>query len=164
MSKLTLKSAALHSPWSRYSTPGRQPLCWRSIYGGTMKSEPEDSDVYAGRMLHVLRSAKGVTQEELAEQIGVTFQQIQKYERANNRMAVSTVHRICRALAVAPETFFPPGDVEPQSLPNGIQQEELSRLIRSYCRITDGRERQRALGIVRVYAGDSVMGKTLSKS
>ena len=103
-------------------------------------------------------------QDELAHEIGVTFQQIQKYEKGHNRMAVSTLHKICQALAVAPETFFPSDDVEPKPLPNGIQQEELSRLIRSYCKITDAQERQRVLGIVRASGGDSVIGNTLSKS
>lgn len=129
-----------------------------------MKPESDHADIYAGRMLNLHRSMRGMTQEELADLIGVTFQQIQKYEKALNRMAVSTVHKICQALAVAPETFFPVGDITLQPLPNGIQQEEITRLIRSYCRIVDAQERQRVLSIIRVYGGDSVIGNTLSKS
>ena len=103
-------------------------------------------------------------QDELAHEIGVTFQQIQKYEKGHNRMAVSTLHKICQALAVAPETFFPSDDVEPKPLPNGIQQEELSRLIRSYCKITDAQERQRAISIVRVYSHNGVIENTLKRT
>lgn len=55
---------------------------------------PTDYDVELGRMLTTMRMRLGLSQKDVAEKAGVTFQQIQKYECAGNRMSVSRLHQI----------------------------------------------------------------------
>ena len=68
---------------------------------------PHQIDELVGREIRGFRKLKGLTQQELAEQIGITFQQLQKYETAKNRVSVSRLWDICEALKVAPGAFFP---------------------------------------------------------
>lgn len=66
-----------------------------------------DLDKVIGRRLTAARLARGLTQSVLARTIGVTFQQVQKYESGANRIAVSTLSRLCDALDLNPADFFP---------------------------------------------------------
>ena len=71
------------------------------------KSSVHHADIYAGRMLRDIRKNKGMTQTELGAAVGVTFQQIQKYEIGSNRMSVSRLYEIAKCLKVSPIIFFP---------------------------------------------------------
>lgn len=63
-------------------------------------------DVHVAHRLRRARLAKGLTQETLGEVAGVSFQQIQKYERAVNRIAPSRLYRFAEVLGIAPGWFF----------------------------------------------------------
>ena len=63
-------------------------------------------DAYVGAQLKILRKQAGFSQTELANQVGVTFQQIQKYERGTNRIGASRLWRFCKVFDVAPGRFF----------------------------------------------------------
>ena len=57
------------------------------------------------------RVSSGMTQTDLAKKVGVTFQQIQKYEQATNRIAAGTIVRLARALNVSPAAFYEESDL-----------------------------------------------------
>lgn len=59
-------------------------------------------DQQIGAAVRDARKARGMSQTDLGQNIHVTFQQVQKYEKGTNRIAVSTLLDICRALDVAP--------------------------------------------------------------
>lgn len=59
-------------------------------------------DAAVGQRLRMLRKERGVTQQQLGDGIGMTFQQVQKYERGTNRIAISTLFRIAKVLRVSP--------------------------------------------------------------
>lgn len=63
-------------------------------------------DVFVGAQLKVLRKSAGLSQTELANQVGVTFQQIQKYERGMNRIGASRLWSLCEVFNVKPDRFF----------------------------------------------------------
>jgi transcriptional regulator with XRE-family HTH domain len=63
-------------------------------------------DVYFGEKLRSLRLTKKVSQDDLAKALGLTFQQIQKYEKGTNRMSAATIVRIAAALEVDVGYFF----------------------------------------------------------
>jgi len=63
-------------------------------------------DIHVGKRLRTLRLAKGFTQTQLAEMLGLSFQQVQKYERGANRVSASKLHGISLALGVTPNDFF----------------------------------------------------------
>jgi transcriptional regulator with XRE-family HTH domain len=69
-------------------------------------SIPHPVDVHVGRRLRLKRTFLGMSQETVGKQIGVTFQQIQKYERGINRMGASRLYDFSKALGVPIAYFF----------------------------------------------------------
>lgn len=74
-----------------------------------------DVDAAVSVKLRELRLSRGVTQEQLAGVVGLTFQQIQKYENGSNRIAAGHLYQIARFLGVAIDAFF--GDVDEAAAP-----------------------------------------------
>ena len=68
------------------------------------KSHPVD--VHVGRRLRLRRTILGMSQESIGKTVGITFQQIQKYERGINRMGASRLFDFARALGVSVSYFF----------------------------------------------------------
>ena len=69
---------------------------------------PEQVDAFVGARISLRRSALGLSQTALAQQLGVSFQQVQKYETGQNRISASRLHRVATVLATSVEHFFPP--------------------------------------------------------
>lgn len=67
---------------------------------------PHPIDVAAGRQVRLARLRAGLSQAELASAVGVTFQQVQKYERGTNRMSLSRAADIAQVLGISPAQFF----------------------------------------------------------
>lgn len=85
-----------------------------------MPVTPKPVDVHVGQRLRLRRSLVGMSQERLAELLGITYQQVQKYERGTNRIGSSRLHEIARALGVPVAWFFdgmaaPPGLAEDEA-------------------------------------------------
>lgn len=70
------------------------------------KGTPDPIDVHVGQRLRVRRSLLGLSQEKLAESIGLTFQQIQKYERGMNRISAGRLFQFSRILEVPISYFY----------------------------------------------------------
>jgi len=78
-------------------------------------------DVHVGKMVRARRKALGMSQTELAETLGITFQQVQKYERGSNRISASKLYEAARTLKVEISTFFEGLDaLEGQAAPFGV--------------------------------------------
>jgi len=69
------------------------------------KGKPDYMDVHVGKRLKICRSLLGLSQEKLADAIGLTFQQVQKYERGINRISAGRLYQFSRILNV-PVTYF----------------------------------------------------------
>ena len=67
---------------------------------------PNPIDVHVGRRLRLRRKEFGISQERLADGLGLTFQQVQKYERGANRVSASKLYEIARILRVSAGYFF----------------------------------------------------------
>lgn len=68
--------------------------------------EPNPVDVYVGQKLKARRTLIGMTQEKLAEATGITFQQVQKYEKGRNRLSASRIFQFSRVLNIPVAYFF----------------------------------------------------------
>jgi transcriptional regulator with XRE-family HTH domain len=81
------------------------------------KGHPNPVDMYVGARLRLRRTLLGMSQEAVADQLGLTFQQVQKYERGTNRVSSSRLFDLCRIFNVPIAFFFDemPGDVAKQS-------------------------------------------------
>ena len=71
-----------------------------------MVKRAEATDKFVGQNIRLFRKAKGYSQTQLGDAIGVTFQQVQKYENGFNRVGSSRLVRIATALDVPVESFF----------------------------------------------------------
>ena len=72
----------------------------------------DDIDAYVGSRISLRRSAMGLSQTALARQLGISFQQVQKYETGTNRISASRLHRVAMILGMSVESFFPAAEQE----------------------------------------------------
>jgi len=72
----------------------------------TKKSDPNPVDIHVGQRLRMRRSLLGLSQEKLSDAIGLTFQQVQKYERGANRISASRLYQFSKILDVPIAYFF----------------------------------------------------------
>lgn len=109
-----------------------------------MRKEPNPVDVYVGARLRMRRVFLDVSQEKLSDAIGVTFQQIQKYEKGTNRISASRIYEISKALNVSISYFFDEFDE------SELNDERLSEA-RSMALNIDIMERKETIDIVKSY-------------
>jgi transcriptional regulator with XRE-family HTH domain len=119
---------------------------------------PNPTDVYVGSRVRMRRKMLGLSQEKLGEKLGITFQQIQKYEKGTNRVGASRLQAMATALEV-PVSYFFPDAVASQG--DGLQEEgatfmmdflsttEGLELSRAFVRIRDAKVRRKVLELVR---------------
>lgn len=110
---------------------------------GLSKEELARIDAHVGQRLKKRRKQLGYSQEYLANKCGITFQQIQKYERGQNRMGSSRLYQICQILEVPITYFFEAMDDDQSDDIHEISLEELAEIKQSYSRI--GIEEREAL-------------------
>jgi len=63
--------------------------------------QPDSTDVEVGRLVRVLRMSRGLSQTQLADRVGVTFQQVQKYEAGSNRISMGRLTRVAKLFGVS---------------------------------------------------------------
>lgn len=78
----------------------------RAIGTTGLADGPDPVDTHVGKRLKLRRQVLNVSQHDLADAVGVTFQQIQKYESGHNRVSASRLYQIAVALKVGPAFFF----------------------------------------------------------
>ena len=135
---------------------------------------PNPIDVRVGARLRLRRKMLGLSQEKLGEAIGLTFQQVQKYERGANRIGASRLHELSRVLDVPVSFFFDDTDpvrapatggfAEPaaEALSDPLRKPETIDLVRAYFAIEDAAVRRRLLNLAKALAAES--DKTAEKS
>ena len=129
------------------------------------KKKPNPVDTHVGSRVRLRRTMLGMSQEKLGEALGITFQQIQKYEKGSNRIGASRLQRISEVLNVAISFFFEdlPGGAAAAGLaePSGpdyvvdfLSTSEGLQLNRAFVKIGDPKVRRRIIDLVRSL-GDS---------
>ncbi len=127
---------------------------------------PNPVDLHVGGRIRMKRKVLGVSQERLAEALGLTFQQVQKYERGANRVSASKLYEIARFLQ-APISYFFEGLADPtvegaggdtegaeQFVHDFLMTPEGLELAATFPKIRKGRVRRRVLELVRTLAGE----------
>lgn len=77
---------------------------------------PDPIDIHVGKRVRMQRIVKKMSQEALGEKLGVTFQQVQKYEKATNRISASKLHQISTVLGVPVSFFYEGAPVEGETV------------------------------------------------
>src|SRR3954451_2498083 len=126
---------------------------------------PNPIDVRVGARLRLRRNMLGLSQGKLGEAIGLTFQQVQKYERGANRIGASRLHELSRVLDVPISFFF--DDTDPVRAPamggfaeppaeafetDPLRKRETVELVQAYFAIEDEAVRQRFRDLVKALA------------
>lgn len=123
---------------------------------------PNPIDVHVGNRIRMRRLLLGMNQETLANALGLTFQQVQKYEGGANRVSASRLSAMAEILAVPISYFF--GDLrsedaeispEDQRWREYLQRPETIEFIRLYYAIPDMRARQQFLEMTKALADAS---------
>ncbi|GBD40879.1 hypothetical protein HRbin39_00251 [bacterium HR39] len=107
---------------------------------------------HIGDRIRRRRVELGVTQEELAETLGVSYQQIQKYEAGTNRISAVYLHRIARRLGVPVEWFFEGYGEEGREPAPGASARLAQDLLRGFERIRSPAVRQALAALARTVA------------
>lgn len=120
---------------------------------------PHPVDVHVGHRLRQRRVAIGLTQDKLAKSVGITFQQVQKYERGTNRIVASRLYELAEVLQVSVEYFFQgmgtekvmphPTTNTAVNLPDVMGERETLTLVRAYHDIKSNLVRRRLAELIR---------------
>lgn len=126
---------------------------------------PHPVDIHVGKRLRLRRTILGLSQEAIGKAIGVTFQQVQKYERGVNRMGSSRLFEFSRILSVPVAYFFEDMEKNAASV-SGVAEDtpafehekmssrETLEMMRAYYRITDPQIRKRMFELIKAVADD----------
>src|SRR5262249_12488083 len=129
------------------------------------KKSPNPTDKYVGSRVRMRRLMLGMSQEKLGEKLGLTFQQVQKYEKGTNRIGASRLQHIAQILKV-PVSFFFDGAVGKQAedgsskapvadyVSDFLSSSDGLALTKAFTNIKDSRLRRRVVDLVEEIAGD----------
>jgi transcriptional regulator with XRE-family HTH domain len=118
------------------------------------KSRFDPVDVAVGNRIRVQRLLSDMSQSALGDAIGVTFQQVQKYEKGANRVGASRLTQIAKALRVPIRTFFDGAEEQEDGPKTNTAFEFLAvpgalELVQAYARIDDGKLRRSLVAFVK---------------
>jgi transcriptional regulator with XRE-family HTH domain len=107
-------------------------------------------DALVGGRVRMLRERRKMSQTALGERIGVSFQQVQKYERGANRISASTLFQIARTLGVKPADFFEGIQQDPQGNLDWsrLADPQVNDLVNGFSRIASPKVRARIVELV----------------
>jgi transcriptional regulator with XRE-family HTH domain len=135
----------------------------RGMTAGSPTKEPQDVDRHVGSRVRMQRMLVGMSQEKLGEACGITFQQIQKYEKGMNRMGASRLHQIARFLQVPVEFFYegvpsgpdsgkPLADTSSRAMTDFLATSDGLELVKVFMAVKDAKVRRRIIDMTKAVA------------
>ncbi len=124
----------------------------------SVKMSAGDIDVHVGTQIRQRREALGISQGRLGRHLGLTFSQIQKYEKGTNRIGAGRLYQIATFLGVTPSHFFIGVDGEGEATNREREQtrgDEMRTLNDAFSAIGDAETRESVLALVRSLAGEA---------
>ena len=116
---------------------------------------PDPTDRHVGSRMRLRRMALGISQSDLGSALGVTFQQIQKYEKGMNRISASRLHCLAEALKVDPAFFFesdtekaPRYPLPPDELTEFLATSDAQALVKAFQRMPTAKLRRIVVALV----------------
>lgn len=118
-------------------------------------------DTHVGRQLCLLRKSSGVSQQKLAEQLGVTYQQVQKYEGGTNRVSTAFLLRVAQMFGVPLDYFFtgidalsghamqPPANGDAAQIAGFAATAEGLELLRAYLAVSEPGVRRKIMALLK---------------
>jgi transcriptional regulator with XRE-family HTH domain len=126
-----------------------------------MTNKPDPIDIEVGRRIRVRRAFLDKTQSDLGVALGVTFQQVQKYENGTNRLSASRLQTIAKFLGVAVTYFFGPlSNVEGAPIETELMSiDGAPELLRAYGAISDKVVRRRLVAFLESLGAEPLHGR-----
>jgi len=135
----------------------------RGMNPDSTTKEPQAVDRHVGSRVRMQRLLSGMSQEKLGEACGITFQQIQKYEKGMNRMGASRLHQIARILQVPVEFFYegvpsgpdsgkPLTDTSSRSMTDFLGTSDGLELVKAFMAVKDAKVRRRIVDLTKAVA------------
>jgi len=131
------------------------------------KKKPNPIDIHVGSRIRLRRNMLGMSQEKLGENLGITFQQIQKYEKGTNRVGASRLQAIASILSVPVAFFFEDAPGRENGNASGLAEDSSTNYVvdflnspeglqlnRAFVRIADGKVRRKVVDLVKALAAD----------
>lgn len=120
-------------------------------------------DRYVGQRLRMRREALGLSQGRLGRHLGLTFSQIQKYEKGSNRIGAGRLYQMAQFLGVPVSHFFEGLDAEAGGAPpppeNGLRRDEVRVLTEAFAAIADPQTRASVVALVRSLTAGGANGR-----
>lgn len=143
----------------------RNAVWWGTRNGLNDVKAADEVDAHVGSRVRFRRMTLGVSQEHLADALGLTFQQIQKYEKGQNRIGAGRLFKIAQILTVPVEFFYEglrhPASVDGEdterkgaAVQNFLTSPEGYALALAFHQIEDSATRRRIVDLVRTIAGE----------
>lgn len=126
------------------------------------QKQPNYVDIHVGERIRIRRKQLGLTQHNLARLLGLTFQQVQKYERGMNRISAGRLFGISKVLDLSVSFFFE--GLADESLARGFREDdsdslrlppETADLVAAFSQIKNARIRRKLVEMARVMAAES---------
>ena len=120
--------------------------------------KPDPVDVQVGRNIRHFRTVRGISQEALADGLGITFQQVQKYEKGSNRVSASKLRAIAGRLNVSIETLFNgTGDIPATELPQAEMTKSEAKMLRYFRALKNPGLQAAAVRVLSAMANDTAL-------
>ncbi|HZG31563.1 transcriptional regulator [Ensifer adhaerens] len=132
------------------------------------KKKPNPIDIHVGSRIRLRRTMLGMSQEKLGESLGITFQQIQKYEKGTNRVGASRLQNISNILNVPVSFFFEDAPGDNASGQSGMAEASSSNYVvdflssseglqlnRAFVKINDAKVRRKVVELVKALAAEA---------
>ena len=126
---------------------------------GPPRSRAQDIDRHVGARMRQRRIMLGLTQQQMAELIGVTYQQAHKYEKGINRIAAGRLSRIAQALGVEVGYFYERMSQTPAAGAATPQQRLLLELARNFMALPSRKHQEAVCNLARVMANADPIGE-----
>ncbi|MBR4927762.1 MAG: helix-turn-helix transcriptional regulator [Alphaproteobacteria bacterium] len=139
-------------------------------------------DAYVGSRIKLRRNLLGISQERLAEEVGITFQQVQKYERGLNRVSAGRLWQIAKTLGVSVNFFFEETNNNyqvPLTVPSSaplcfcedsprveddiLARKDVIELVRHYLMISDPKVAKNVLDLIKSLSATQNTSSTFNK-
>lgn len=108
------------------------------------KKKPNPTDIHVGSRIRLRRNMMGMSQEKLGEHLGITFQQIQKYEKGTNRVGASRLQAISSILEAPVSFFFEDGPGQDGQPARGLSEDGSGNYVVDFMSSTEGLQLNRA--------------------
>jgi transcriptional regulator with XRE-family HTH domain len=148
--RVTYRPVTILAPVNQLSAGGLPLLGERRVM--MTRKGPDSVDRIVGRNIRIYRLQKGLTQTELADQLELTFQQVQKYEKGTNRVGSGRLLKIAIFLGVPVTALFrgsdEMADTDKQSIFDQLAKPHANRLLQAFARIDDDALRRSVVQLV----------------